>query len=103
MDGLGGPLTMKSRLLAVGSTRAGSAEPDGWPGVAGVVVAMAGVQVTATAVGDVLQWPVAELVAAQGGRVCRCASNSGAIPTGAHVVWQVAADAAPSSCWVGGF
>ena len=34
--------------------------------VAGVVVAVAGVQVTAKAVGDVLRWPVAELVAAQG-------------------------------------
>jgi hypothetical protein len=103
MGWLGGPLSMRSRLLAVGSTRAGSAEPDRWPGVAGVVVAMARVQVTAKAVGDVLRWPVAELVAAQGGRVCRCASNSGAIPTGAHVVLQVAGDAGPSSCWVGAF
>jgi hypothetical protein len=59
------PAENEESPLAVGSTRAGSAEPDGWPGVAGVVVAVAGVQVTAKAVGDVLRWPVAELVAAQ--------------------------------------
>jgi hypothetical protein len=46
----------------------GQPSRTGGPGVAGVVVAVAGVQVTAKAVGDVLRWPIAELVAAQGGR-----------------------------------
>jgi hypothetical protein len=45
-------------------------------GVPGVVVAVVGVQVTAKAVGDVRRWPVAELLAGQGGWVCRCAGNS---------------------------
>jgi hypothetical protein len=58
---------MRSRLLAVGRPVPEQPSPEGWPGVAGVVVAVEGVQVTAKAVGDVLRWPVAELVAAQGG------------------------------------
>jgi hypothetical protein len=37
-------------------------------GQAGVVVAVAGVKVAAEPVGDVVGWPVAELVAAEGGR-----------------------------------
>jgi hypothetical protein len=37
-------------------------------GEAGVVVAVAGVKVAAEAVGDLVLWPVAELVAAPGGR-----------------------------------
>ena len=36
-------------------------------GQAGVVVAVAGVQVAAEGVGDLVDWPVAELVAAPGG------------------------------------
>jgi hypothetical protein len=36
-------------------------------GQAGVVVAVAGVQVTAEAGGDLVDWPVAELMTAEGG------------------------------------
>src|SRR5215216_7780737 len=47
-------------------------------GQAGVVVAMAGVQVAGEAVGDLVEGPVAELVAAEGGRGLQVRQQLGA-------------------------
>jgi hypothetical protein len=47
-------------------------------GQAGVVVAVAGVQVAGEAVGDLVDWPVAELMAAPGGRGLQVRQQLGA-------------------------